>query len=78
MLKVALRWIVETGAVPIVKSFNEERMKNNLEIFNWELSEEDSCKIQKIPQSRAFKGDRFVFQGHGDYNTVDELWDGEI
>ncbi|XP_042037505.1 probable NAD(P)H-dependent oxidoreductase 1 [Salvia splendens] len=70
--QVALRWIIEQGVTPIVKSYNKEMMKANLEIFNWELSEEDICKIQTIPQAKAFKGDRFIIQDHGDYNSVEE------
>ncbi|KAL1541974.1 3''-deamino-3''-oxonicotianamine reductase [Salvia divinorum] len=76
--QVALRWIVEEGATPIAKSFNKERMKQNLEVFNWKLSDEDICKIQTIPQAKGFSGDIFVVQDHGDYNSVEELWDGEI
>lgn len=53
-------------------------MKANLEIFNWELSDEDICKILTIPQAKAYRGDRFIIQGHGDYNSVEELWDGEL
>nr|GMD13461.1 methylecgonone reductase-like [Ipomoea batatas]GMD13462.1 methylecgonone reductase-like [Ipomoea batatas] len=37
---VALRWVYEEGACVIVRSFNHERMKQNLQIFNWELEEE--------------------------------------
>lgn len=76
--QVALRWIVEQGAIPIVKSFNKERMKENLQTFNWELSVEDVCKIHKnIPQARMFKGEIFVYE-KGQYKSVEELWDGEI
>ncbi|KAH6832265.1 oxidoreductase superfamily protein [Perilla frutescens var. hirtella] len=76
--QVALRWIVEQGASPIVKSFDKERMKENLQVFNWELNVEDACKIRKnIPQERKFKGEIFVY-GEGQYKSVEELWDGEI
>ncbi|GFP88464.1 methylecgonone reductase [Phtheirospermum japonicum] len=75
--QVALRWIYEQGASPIVKSYNKERMKENLQIFDWELSEEQVCEIQKIPQAKGFKGDMFIFP-EGQYKTLEELWDGEI
>ncbi|PHT53481.1 Non-functional NADPH-dependent codeinone reductase 2 [Capsicum baccatum] len=42
--QVALRWIYEQGESVIVKSFNKERMKQNLEIFDWELSNEDKIR----------------------------------
>ncbi|RWW63496.1 hypothetical protein BHE74_00029337 [Ensete ventricosum] len=36
----------------VVKSLNKERMKENMEIFDWELSEEDRVKISQIPQCK--------------------------
>ncbi|XP_047173210.1 methylecgonone reductase-like [Vigna umbellata] len=74
MAQVALRWIIEEGATPIVKSFNSERMKQNLQIFDWELSESDSEKIKQIPQHRGFKGERFVSE-FGPYKTPEDLWE---
>lgn len=61
----------------LVKSFNQSRMKQNLEIFNWELSEEESKKISEIPQSRACLGKDYT-SPNGPYNTIEELWDGEL
>jgi len=73
-LQVALRWIIEEGATPIVKSFNSERMKQNLQIFDWELSESDSEKIKEIAQHRGFKGERFVSE-FGPFKTLQDLWE---
>ncbi|KAL0417299.1 UNVERIFIED_CONTAM: protein REDOX 2 [Sesamum latifolium] len=75
--QVALRWIHEQGGSPIVKSFNKERMKQNLQIFDWELTVDELCKIKKVPQAKGYRGDRFVFP-EGQYKSVEELWDGEI
>ena len=61
----------------VVKSFNKERIKENIEIFNWELSSEDSQKIDQIEQKKGFPGDMFVWE-EGPYKSVEELWDGEI
>lgn len=36
----------------VVKSFNEERLKQNMEIFDWQLSEEDNFRISQIPQRK--------------------------
>ncbi|GAU40889.1 hypothetical protein TSUD_296940 [Trifolium subterraneum] len=72
--QVALRWLIEHGSTPIVKSFNKERMKSNLEIFDWKLNEIDLEKIKQIPQYRAFKGERFILE-NGPYKTTEDLWD---
>jgi diketogulonate reductase-like aldo/keto reductase len=39
IMQIALRWIHEQGAIPVVKRFNKERMKQNIEIFDWELNQ---------------------------------------
>ncbi|CAI0471116.1 unnamed protein product [Linum tenue] len=73
--QVALRWIYEQGAIPIVKSFNKDRMRQNLDIFDWELTQDEVSRIeQRIPQQRGFSGEMFVSET-GPYKSVDELWD---
>lgn len=61
----------------VVKSFNKERMKQNLEIFNWALSKEESQKISEIPQSRACLGQDYT-SVYGPFKTIEEVWDGEL
>ncbi|KAK4376657.1 hypothetical protein RND71_002953 [Anisodus tanguticus] len=75
--QVALRWVYEQGVSVLVKSFNKDRMKENLQILDWELNNEEIARIQEIPQCRGFKGDAFVHP-NGPYKSVDEFWDGEI
>ncbi|XP_031100199.1 methylecgonone reductase-like isoform X1 [Ipomoea triloba] len=77
--QVALRWVYQKGASVIVKSFNKERMKENLHIFDddCELNDEEMVKIQQLPQCRGFKGEVFV-HSNGPYKSVEELWDGDI
>lgn len=44
-----------------MKSFNKNRMKENMQIFDWELTDEEKDQIlQKIPQMKSFKGEEFV------------------
>lgn len=77
-MQIALRWIYEQGASAIVKSFNTERMKQNLEIFEWELSKEDLEKISQIPQQKLYKGELFVSE-NGLYKSVEDIWEeGDI
>lgn len=51
-MQISLRWIYEQGVSFVVKSFNTERMKQNLEIFDWSLTEEELNKISQIPQRK--------------------------
>ena len=57
-----------------MKSFNKERMKENLQIFDLELNTDELEKIEKIPQQRLFSGDCFVSE-NGPYKSLEEFWD---
>jgi D-galacturonate reductase len=37
----------------VTKSYNKERMKQNREIFDWSLTEEESNKIDQLPQRKG-------------------------
>lgn len=50
--QISLRWLYEQGVSIAVKSYNTERMKQNLDIFDWSLTKEDMEKIDQIPQRR--------------------------
>ncbi|OMO80034.1 Aldo/keto reductase [Corchorus olitorius] len=75
--QVCLRWAYEQRVTFVVKSFNKERMKENLQIFDWELSEEDYRKINGIKQQRLMPQPGMV-SPHGPFKSLEELWDGEI
>ncbi|KAI3965404.1 hypothetical protein MKX01_042885 [Papaver californicum] len=72
--QVAMRWVYQQGVCLVVKSFNEERMKENLKIFDWELTTEDMEKISEIPQSRTLSAD-FLLSPTGPFKTEEEFWD---
>ena len=74
--QVCLRWLYEQGVTFVVKSFNKERMKENLSIFDWELRGDDYEKINSIPQKKMMLKEEFV-SPIGPYKSVEELWDGE-
>jgi diketogulonate reductase-like aldo/keto reductase len=67
--QVCLRWLYEQGVTMAVKSYNKERMMQNLEIFDWSLTKEDLEKIDKIKQIRA--------NNNGPVMFIPNLWDGE-
>lgn len=46
--QVALRWLVQRGVVPIVKSANTKRMAENLDIFDFALSDEEMQRISQL------------------------------
>nr|CAD1837363.1 unnamed protein product [Ananas comosus var. bracteatus] len=77
LAQICLRWVHEQGDCVLVKSYNDQRMKENLEIFDWELSEEDKYKINQIPQQRSVPAEDFI-SDVGPFKSLMELWDGEI
>ena len=46
--QVALRWNVQRGVVVIPKSVHKERMEQNLDIWDFTLSDEDMAEIAKL------------------------------
>lgn len=68
--QVALRWIHEQGVTCIVKSYNRERLKQNLEIFDWELTDDDRLKISHIPQRKVVEASG-LFSQEGEFTSVD-------
>ncbi|KAF2301685.1 hypothetical protein GH714_028669 [Hevea brasiliensis] len=75
--QVSLGWIIEQEATLAVKSYKKERLKENMEIFDWDLSKEDNEKISQIPQRRFMLKEDFV-SPDGPFKSIEELWDGEL
>jgi diketogulonate reductase-like aldo/keto reductase len=46
--QIMLRWCIEIGTVPLPKSTSEERMKENLDIFDFKLSAADMTKLKTL------------------------------
>ncbi|EAZ15107.1 hypothetical protein OsJ_30521 [Oryza sativa Japonica Group] len=77
LAQICLRWLYEQGDVLLVKTYNEKRMKENLDIFNWELTDEERERISQLPQLRGLPGLEFI-SDHGPYKSVEDLWDGDV
>lgn len=46
--QVVLRWHIQRGVIPIPKSSNENRIKENIKVFDFEISTEDIIKIDLL------------------------------
>ncbi|NP_001340549.1 Deoxymugineic acid synthase 1 [Zea mays] len=68
--QVALRWIHEQGVTCIVKSYSKERLRQNLGIFDWELTDEERLKISQIPQRKVVQTSS-LFSQEGEFTAVD-------
>lgn len=55
--QVALRWHVQLGVVPIPKSGDADRQRENLDVFGFELSETEMAAIASLESGRLWGGD---------------------
>lgn len=65
LAQVILRWLYERGIVSLVKSVKKDRMKQNIDIFNFSLTSEDKEQIGTLQTSGS------QFFDHDDPKTVD-------
>lgn len=63
--QVALRYLLQRGVALIPKSTHKERMKQNLDIFNFSLTEEDMTIIRQLDTKQS------LFFSHYDPQTVE-------
>ncbi|XP_004588542.2 aldo-keto reductase family 1 member C15-like [Ochotona princeps] len=69
--QVSLRYLVQRGVVVLAKSFNEKRIKENTQIFEFELTAEDMKELDGLHKS--FRYSRFLFCiTHPEYPFADE------
>lgn len=47
--QVSLRWILQQGVVPLPKSVHADRIKQNMDLFDFELSNEEMQAISVLP-----------------------------
>jgi diketogulonate reductase-like aldo/keto reductase len=63
--QVILRWLVQRGVVTLAKTTHKERMQENFDIFDFELSSEDMDTIKTLDTGES------LFFSHQDPDTVD-------
>lgn len=51
--QVALRWGLQKGAIVLSKTTHKERMQENLNVFDFELSQEDMLEIEKFDTGKS-------------------------
>lgn len=48
IIQVVLRWHIQNGVIPVVRTLNKKHQKENLDIFDFELTEEEMKAIDGI------------------------------
>ncbi|TVU36525.1 hypothetical protein EJB05_18462 [Eragrostis curvula] len=75
--QVALRWNIQMVHSVVPKSVSEERIKQNLDVYDWSIPDELLKKFSEIKQARLVRGN-FIVNPQSIYKTHEELWDGEV
>lgn len=65
--QVVLRWLYQRGIVSLAKSVHEERMIENINIFDFELSDAEMAQITALDKKES------AFFDHRDPNSVERL-----
>ena len=63
--QVILRWLMQRNVVALAKSVHKERMKENFNIFDFALNDEDMSKISGLDNSNS------LFFSHTDPSIVE-------
>lgn len=63
--QVMLRWLIQRGVIVACKSTHIERMQENINVFDFELTEEDMNSIKILDTSNS------LFFSHSDPNMVE-------
>lgn len=72
--QLILAWIRQRGVSVIPKSVNPERLKQNLESVNIELSQEEMDIVKSVNKNRRYVDGSFFAVPDGPY-TIENLWD---
>ena len=70
--QVALRYLIQNNVVVIPKTVHKDRMEQNFNVFDFELSNEDMNKISKLDEKQS------LFFSHYEPETVEQfmVWGG--
>ncbi|BGE82109.1 aldo/keto reductase [Staphylococcus petrasii] len=62
--QVIIRWNIQHGVVVIPKSITPSRIEENIEVFDFELSEDQMSRIDNLNKDKRVGPDPNTFEGH--------------
>lgn len=65
--QVVVRWLIQRDITVLAKSVNEDRIQQNIDVFDFELSDEDVATIEKLDTKES------QFLDHRNPETVEQL-----
>jgi alcohol dehydrogenase (NADP+) len=79
--QVLVRWAIERGTSAIPKSKDPQRIKKNIDVFDWSLPGEDFRALSSLPEQRRVVVDAATVvrpKNPPPYKTLEEFWDREV
>lgn len=70
--QVILRWVIQRGIIVLAKSLHKERILENIDVFDYELSPEDMAKIASLDTKTS------AFFDHRDPKMVKRLGERKL
>ncbi|PNZ68762.1 aldo/keto reductase [Staphylococcus croceilyticus] len=62
--QVIIRWNIQHGVIVIPKSITPSRIEENIEVFDFELSEDQMSRIDNLNKDKRVGPDPNTFEGH--------------
>ena len=59
--QILLRWNIEQGIIPIPKSKNPDRLRENIAVFDFKLTAEDMKTLDQMNQGKRTSFDPLTF-----------------
>ncbi|WP_297817911.1 aldo/keto reductase [uncultured Lactobacillus sp.] len=70
--QVILRWLIQRGIIVIPKSVHDVRQKENIDVFDFELSDDDMKKIAELDKNVS------QFFDHHDPTTIEQIFGSSL
>ncbi|MDX1884945.1 aldo/keto reductase [Mycolicibacterium sp. 120270] len=61
--QVLIRWSIQLGNVVVVRSSSPERVKSNLDVFDFELTDDDMATLNALDDGTRFRPDPETYTG---------------
>ena len=71
-VQVILRWLLQRGITVIPKSVHQNRMAENIDVFDFELSDDDMKKIAELDKNQS------QFFDHRDPITIEQIFGSSL
>ena len=59
--QLLLRWNIQQGIIPIPKSKNEQRLQQNIDVFDFEITKEDMEELNHMNENHRTSFDPLIF-----------------